>query len=267
MRPSSSLLADVLLQYGTQLGTLRRVPVIGDVLSWASKRLVPHDTLTWGRIEEGPLKGLWIRVNPRTGHFVKKGISEREVQRAMVDVLRPGMTFYDLGANIGFFSLLAGRLVGVNGHVIAFEVDPEIAARLRENLSRNNMHHAQVVQKAIWSECAEVLFVRADPLQSPDRGLGKVSRGGGEFGAIRVEAVSLDDFTVSHPAPDVVKCDVEGAEVAAFQGASNLLSNKHPILIVETHSAENRRTLVAKFVAGGYTCRSLSETHLLALPH
>jgi FkbM family methyltransferase len=125
------------------------------------------------------------------------------------------MTFYDLGANIGFFSLLAARLVGPSGHVISFEADSEIAVRLRENLARNNFSHATVAQKAVWSETGMVSFVRVEANISPDRGLGHVSTrnlptGGGTL----VEAVSLDEFVSLHPAPDFLKCDVEGAEVA-----------------------------------------------------
>jgi FkbM family methyltransferase len=68
------------------------------------------------------------------------------------------MTFYDIGAHIGFFSLLAARIVGPFGHVISFEADPEVAARLRENLARNGFDQATVVQKAVWSEPTTVFL-------------------------------------------------------------------------------------------------------------
>ncbi|PYT56961.1 MAG: hypothetical protein DMG35_21155, partial [Acidobacteria bacterium] len=50
--------------------------------------------------------------------------------------LLPGMTFYDIGANIGFFSLLAARIIGAQGRVVAFEADPEVAQRLRDHVER-----------------------------------------------------------------------------------------------------------------------------------
>lgn len=262
----SSRLSNLFLRYASPLSGLRRVPLLGDFLSWTSRKLVPRDSLVWIQIRQGPCEGLWIRLNPRTGQNVQKGIGEPEVQQALLDHLRPGMTFYDLGANIGFFSLMAARLVGPNGRVISFEADPEIAIRLRENLSQNRLTHAHLEQKAIWSETTTVSFARVDPNTSPDRGLGHVSADSSGSNSITVEAVSLDHFVASHPAPDVLKCDVEGAEVAVFQGATNLLLTKRPILLVEMHSQENQRILEEKFAACGYHCQNVDETHVLALP-
>jgi FkbM family methyltransferase len=266
MAESTSRLANLLLRFAPSLAKLRKVPVIGDFLSWTSRKLVPRDALIWVQIQHGPSEGLWIRLNPRTGQDVQKGIGEPQVQKALVDHLRPGMVFYDLGANIGFFSLMAARLVGPEGRVISFEADPEIAARLRENLVRNRFTHAHVEQKAVWSESANVSFARVDPSTSPDRGLGHVSPNGSAPGTITVEAVSLDQYTASHPPPDFLKCDVEGAEVAVFQGVSQLFAGKRPILLVETHSPENHRALLQKFAGHGYLCQNLDENHVLALP-
>jgi FkbM family methyltransferase len=161
---------------------------------------------------------------------------------------------------------MAARLVGPEGRVISFEADPEIAARLRENLARNQFTHAHVEQKAVWSESANVSFARVDPSTSPDRGLGHVSPNGSAPGTITVEAVSLDQYTASHPPPDFLKCDVEGAEVAVFRGASQLFAGKRPILLVEMHSPENHRALLQKFTGHGYLCQNLDENHVLALP-
>jgi FkbM family methyltransferase len=266
MAESTSRLANLLLRFTPSLARLRRVPVLGDSLSWISRKLVPRDALIWVQIQHGPSEGLWIRVNPRTGQNVQKGIGEPQVQKALVDHLRPGITFYDVGANIGFFSLMAARLVGPEGRVISFEADPEIAGRLRENLVRNQFTHAQVEQKAVWSEPGTVAFERVDPNTSPDRGLGHVSTNGSAPGTIPVEAVSLDQYAASHPPPDFLKCDVEGSEVAVVQGAAQLLSGKHPILLVEMHSPENQRVLLRKFASYGYRCYELDENHVLALP-
>lgn len=266
MAEPNTRLANLLLRYASPLSGLRRIPLLGDLLSWTSRKLVPRESLIWVQIRNGPAEGLWMRVNPRTGQNVQKGIGEPEVQQALVDYLRPGMTFYDLGANIGFFSLMAGRIVGPQGRVFSFEADPEIAARLRENLARNQFTYAQAIQKAVWSESSTVSFARVDPGTSPDRGLGHVSTDASGAGSITVEAISLDQFALSNPAPDFLKCDVEGAEVAVFQGAANLLSSKRPILLVEMHSPENQRALLEKFSALGYRCRNLDETHVLALP-
>jgi FkbM family methyltransferase len=266
MAESTGRLANLFLRLAPSLAGLRRVPVLGDFLSWASRKLVPRDSLIWVQIQHGPSEGLWIRLNPRTGQNVQKGIGEPQVQKALMDHLRPGMTFYDLGANIGFFSLMAARLVGPEGRVVSFEADPEIAARLRENLARNQFTKAQVEEKAVWSEPTTVFFERVEPNTSPDRGLGHVSAKGSAPGSIAVEAISLDQYIAAHPAPDFVKCDVEGAEVAVFRGATQLLSSKRPIFLVEMHSPANHRALLDQLAGHGYRCRNLDSNHVLALP-
>jgi FkbM family methyltransferase len=267
MAESDKRLANLFLRYAAPFAGLRKVPVLGDLLSWTSRLLVPTDSLVWAEIAEGPAQGLWMRVNPRTGQSVLSGLGEPVVQQALAKYLLPAMTFYDLGANIGFFSLLGARLVGTTGLVYSFEADPEIAARLKGNLAFNHFQQASVEQKAAWSESSTVSFERVDANTSPDRGLGHVSNGGTTTAqTITVEAVSLDDFAAKHHAPDFVKCDVEGAEVAVFQGAAKLLKKKRPILLVETHSIENHRRLKQTFGDVAYDCNELDGNHILALP-
>ena len=218
--------AQLLLRYASPLAGLRRVPVLGRCVSWAGAKLVPRDSLAWVQVQSGPAQGLWLHLNPRTGKTYFEGGGEPEVQETLQQHLRAGMIFYDVGANIGFFSLLAARLVGKEGRVVAFEADPEIAARLREHVARNEFGWITVEEKAVWSEPRAVFFARTDPASSPDRGLGHVvTSGGGD--TIEVSAESLDDYTWTQPPPDFLKCDVEGAEVEVFRGAERLLKRRN----------------------------------------
>lgn len=258
-------LAQLFLRYATPFAGLRRVPVVGPCVSWISAKIVPRETLTWIQVEHGPGAGLCLRVNARTGQAILGGSGEPAVQQALVEHLRPGMTFYDLGANIGFFSLLAARLVGTQGRVIAFEADPEVATRLREHVARNGFSQITVEEKAVWSEQGVVSFERIDPRDSPDRGLGHVV-GGGAKNSIQVQAVSLDGYCGAATAPDFLKCDVEGAEVEVFRGAQRLLKEKRPGIICEMHSEANLRMLLEEFSRSGYSCKPCGENHVLALP-
>ena len=118
-----------------------------------------------------------------------------------------------------------------------------------------------------WSEPTNVSFVRVDARTSPDRGLGHVKLNHSpSVTAIIVEAVSFDHYTAEHPAPDFLKCGVEGAEFAVFEDAARLLREKHPVLLVEMHSSENHRLLSGKFVELGHICTALDENHVLAQP-
>lgn len=262
---SNGKLAELFLRYALRLTGLRRLPVVGPFLHWGSGKLVPRDSLTWVQVQRGPAQGLWLHLNPRTGHSYFEGSGELEVQDVMQQYLRPGMICYDIGANIGFFSLLAARIVGKDGRVIAFEPDPELAARLLEHVVRNDFQVISVIEKAVWSEPGTVSFARADPATSPDRGLGHIVAKGAED-AIRVNTVSLDDFVATTPAPDFLKCDVEGAEVEVFRGAGRLLTEKRPAILCEIHSDENHRMLLEEFARLGYTSKLVDENHVLALP-
>ncbi len=265
MSASHGRLAQLLLRYGSPLAGLRRVPVLGRCVSWAGAKLVPRGSLAWAQVQDGPARGLWLHLNPRTGTVYFEGGGEQGVQEALQEHLRPGMTFYDIGANIGFFSLLGARLVGKEGRVTAFEADPEIAARLREHVERNAFGWITVEEKAVWSEARTVSFARTDPARSPDRGLGHVVSTGEENG-ISVGAVSLDDYTRTHTPPDLLKCDVEGAEVEVFRGSQRLLSEKRPGIICEMHSKTNERILTEEFSRFGYHCKPCGANHVLALP-
>jgi len=262
---SQGLIARFLLRYGSPLAGLRQVPVLGRCVSWAGTKLVPRDALAWVQVQKGPAQGLWLHLNPRTGMTYFEGGGEPEVQEVLQEHLRPGMTFYDIGANIGFFTLLAARLVGKEGRVAAFEADPEIAARLREHVERNGFGWVTVEEKAVWSEPRTVFFARTDPATSPDRGLGHIVPAKTED-TIQVSAVSLDDYGRSQPPPDFLKCDVEGAEVEVFRGARRLLKGKRPGIICEMHSEENHRILLEEFSRLGYSCNPCGTNHILALP-
>jgi len=261
----NSRIAHLFLRYGPAAAGLRRVPVLGSCLSWIGKRVLPGNSLTWVQVRRGVAAGIWLRLNPRTGSATVEGRGEPEIQNTLREHLAAGMTFYDVGANIGFFSLLAARLVGPGGRVVAFEADPENASRLREHAERNGFSWLTVEEKAVWSEPGRVSFARCDPATSPDRGLGSVVQSGGN-GTITVEAVSLDACTSRFPAPDVVKCDVEGAEVEVFRGAKHVLAENRPVVVCEMHSTENRRMLLEEFSRLGYRCVDCDEQHVLALP-
>lgn len=258
-------LAQWLLRFGAPLAALRRLPLIGPCVRWASGKLVPRDSLTWVQVQSGAAQGLWLHLNPRTGRTYFEGDGEEAVQEILQKHLKAGMTFYDVGANIGLFSLIAARLVGEKGRVVAFEADPEIAGRLREHLARNQFTWARVEERAVWSGAKTVYFARTNPETSPDRGLGHVVDAAGTE-TIEVRAVALDKFAESERAPDLIKCDVEGAEAEVFRGAQSLLKEKRPAIVCEMHSDENRRLLAALFEQSGYACMNCGTNHVLALP-
>jgi FkbM family methyltransferase len=264
---SEARLGRAFLRFAAPFAKLRCFPVIGPGLRWVSAKLLPRDALTWVQVQRGPAQGIWLHLNPRTGRDYFNGDVEPEVQAVLLQYLQPGMTVYGIGANIGFFSLLAARLVGASGHVTAFEADPEIVERLHENVVRNQGAPISVDGKAVWSSSSPVFFARADAEVSPDRGLGHVFDNEAEKsapGTIRVEAVSVDEYVRASGAPDFIKCDVEGAEVEVFRGATKLLNESPPLILCEMHGEENRQTLLKIFASFDYRCEPCGKNHILA---
>ena len=255
-------IGSMLLGLPAPLRALRNVPILGDVVHRLSYQILPADEKVWARVQRGPGEGLWVELNPRTGQHYLQGEVEPRVQQVLTERLKPGMVFYDLGANIGFFSLLAARLVGVTGNVFCFEPDPEIASRLRRNIESNGFKNVTVFEAGIWSANGPVNFVSSD-VSSPDHGVGKFLSDNEGPNGTPTQCFALDEFIRNAPPPDVIKCDVEGAEVEVFRGAEHLLASRHPLILCELHSEANEIFLREYFSRLGYVMQSMGELHLL----
>jgi len=90
--------ANLFLHHQSAILKLRNQPIIGSLLSMVSRRLLPRDALVCVQIQGSPLDGLWIYLNPRTAQNIQHTASEIPALQAVVDYLRPGMTFFDVGA-------------------------------------------------------------------------------------------------------------------------------------------------------------------------
>src|SRR6202041_3672613 len=145
---------------------------LGSLLHKLSYRALPSDQKIWAQVEAGPTAGLWLELNPRTGQNYRTGENEKICQAVVAERLQPGDVFYDLGANIGLFSLLAARVAGPTGKIFSFEPDAQIAERLRRNAAYNGFSNITVVELGVWSASGILNFVRADS-SSPDRGVGR----------------------------------------------------------------------------------------------
>jgi FkbM family methyltransferase len=258
-------IGELLLHSPAPLRSLRGVPLLGEIIHRLSYRLLPADEKVWARIEAGPAKGTWMELNPRTSQSYVRGEGEISVQKVLAQRIKPGMILYDLGANIGLFSLLAARLVGAGGKVFSFEPDASIAVRLRRNIARNRFENVTVIEAGVWSTTGDMKFITLDS-SSPDHGLGRLASGtSGATGAL-TKSVALDDFIKTAPPPDAIKCDVEGAEVEVFRGAEGLLKAHRPWIVCEIHSPANEAALRTHLGGLGYQLEAVDANHLLAIP-
>jgi FkbM family methyltransferase len=258
-------MGELLLHSPAPLRSLRDVPVLGEIIHRLSYQLLPADEKVWAQIEAGPAKGIWMELNPRTSQGYVRGQGEIPVQQVLAERTKPGMVFYDLGANIGFFSLLAARLVGASGKVFSLEPDANVAARLRRNVARNGFDNVTVVEAGVWSSSGNMNFIIADS-SSPDHGLGRFAIGNEASAGSPARCIALDDFIKNAPPPDAIKCDVEGAEVEVFRGAEKLLEMHRPWMVCEIHSPENDRSLRSHLARFRYHLEAVDANHLLAIP-
>lgn len=254
-----AVIARLRLRYSSAAARLRHTPILGPLLHRLAAWLVPQGTLVWARIQGGPARDFWILLDARGGSDFITGNREPKVQQVLERWLASGKVLYDVGANAGYFCLTASKFVGQSGRIFAFEAEPDVAMRLRKTIERNRLTQTTVVEKAVWRESGSVRFDRG--LGSPDRLVGRVISGQehGWTGLVSVPAISLDDFVRNAAPPDVIKCDVEGAELEVFQGATNLLATRRPRVICEVHSPENLQELRSIFRQNGYRVELLDS--------
>ena len=188
------------------------------------------DLLRTITVRSGPAAGMRLARADASNAYAD-GTVEAAVQRAVAESLRPGGVFVDVGANVGFFSLLAARHLGARGTIVAFEAHPRVAATLRRNLARNSVR-ADVRAVAVGAvDGRTTLHVAAHPGGSTiaaDAATDEVSR-------VAVDVVTLDRLVEagSIPVPDVVKIDVEGAEDAVLDGLERTARAHAPTLVIE----------------------------------
>ena len=169
------------------------------------------------------------------------GVYEVQAVDFVLERLKPGATFVDVGANIGVFALPAARRVGRSGRVIAIEPSPFVFPYLKRNIALNELSNVRSVQCAAHSRDGETIPFYEAPVEH--FGMGSL---GAQFhdSPVPVLCRTLDQILNEEQIEkvDVMKVDVEGFEAAVFEGAEELLAgDKAPLVLFEFCDwAENR---------------------------
>lgn len=165
------------------------------------------------------------------------GPQETSIFRAL---LRPGMTFVDVGANWGYFSLLASHLVGDGGRVVSLEPDPRLFPVLSENVARNRIGNASLHQLAAARERGELSLAGFDE-EAGNFGISRIVADASGERVFTVRADTLDRVLeeAGVGSVDLLKMDIEGAEAAALAGLGRSLRERRVRrLLIELHPAE-----------------------------
>jgi FkbM family methyltransferase len=210
-------------------------------------------------VRQGLNQGLrWVVGSSTHGCWL--GTYEREKQALLSRLVRPGMVVWDVGANAGFYTLAFSRLVGETGRVFAFEPLAENANNLLRHLQLNQIRNARVIQAALAGDTGLTGFSIAE-----SNAMGHISP---QDGSYLVPTFTADDFLARHPEarPDLLKIDIEGAESALLSGASQLLRDVAPELVLALHGETQSHLCVEHLRSLGYSLYYLDGSPADSLP-
>jgi FkbM family methyltransferase len=188
--------------------------------------------------------------------------------------LKPGMVVVDAGANEGLYSLFASRRVGAGGLVLAVEPSPRELTCLRSNIARNHMSNVRVVPVALSDRTGRTILKLAEDEHAGQNTLGEFVYDIQSAGTHEVEQIPLDTLLAQENVQrvDLIKADIEGAELALLVGARETLRHSRPTLLCELYSAapEHQGANAARLLEAlddfGYRLLSFDENTGLPVP-
>ena len=208
------------------------------------------------RVLTGPLSGARFILGSLSGDGGGASVYFNQMETEQTDrfvrELAPGQAFFDVGANVGYYSILASRLVGPTGKIIAFEPVVRNLSYLQRHVELNGAANVRVLPFAVSGEGGLLSFTTG-----PNSAMGSIDASGS--GDVLVSAVTLDEIaTRLGILPDMLKIDVEGAEMDVFQGAANVLATR-PKIFLSTHSPDLRDRCLGHLKGLGYNVEPLVE--------
>lgn len=227
------------------------MPVAGRFLRWFARQYKEGSVV---KIPLGHAAGIkWNRSHRHVSGYWS-GLYELEIQELLARELKPGMVFYDVGANAGFFTMLAAKLVGPEGKIVAFEPLSENIRSIEDQVELNGFQHCKVVAAAVSD-----ISGQGQMMQAANLSMGRLSSSATVPGTLEVLVVTLDDVVATTPYPDFIKIDVEGAEVDVLEGAKNLLVHEpRPRWLIELHGYEKATGVWRVLTNCGYTITDIA---------
>jgi FkbM family methyltransferase len=216
-------------------------PLVRRLIRWPL-RYLPQQAVV--PIVSGRLRGKrWVIGAGPHGYWA--GIYEADKQRHLQRLVRRGDCVFDVGANAGFFTLLASELVGPTGRVVAFEPLPRNIGYLQRHLRMNRAANVRLCTAAVGDAPGTALFTIAG-----NPSMGSLSA----TGTLSVPVVALDTFVGDKKLrpPQVIKIDVEGAESAVLRGAAEILTRYRPYILFSGHGTAQQQACAALLADLGY---------------
>ena len=203
-------------------------------------------------IEDGPMRGIKLVASQHTSHAHINGSYERDVQEAIAGMLQPGDICYDLGASIGYMTLLMARTAK---HVYSFEPAPHAAEEMKHHLAANQMENVTIVPFPVSDGVRKVRFCLTDGAYGS-----AINETETRWPVLELETTTLNIFAKTHPAPDFLKMDVEGEEGRVLDAAGEMLAVKRPRICCEVHNRDAAASVLGTLARFGYTVTLLDGT-------
>lgn len=191
----------------------------------------------------------------------RRGIYEPFETELFQKVLKPGMTVVDVGANIGYYTLLAARRVGPKGRVLAFEPDPVNYGLLRKNLEVNGYRNVALVNQALSNKKGKAKLY----LNPANRGDHRVYDSGDGRRSVTIRTAILDSF-IGKKKVDLIKMDIQGAEALALAGMKRTIRSSKGLKLFTEFSPESLKKAgsdpkryLAALTALGFKLSEISE--------
>lgn len=241
------------------------ISLIGNKLSQKIMR-----RMVWGQdviVRSGVGRGLWFNNN-RSNPAYAFGNNELAVQKVFESQLQPGDVVLDVGANVGFFTVLSAHLVGSDGHVFAFEPHEDNVAAIHYNVALNGFKNVTVIEAAVADRSGEGELLVAH--YSGGSALSTVATPPPDFKErIVVRILSIDELAAGGiiRRPNMVKIDVEGAELTVLRGMVETIRNDAPVILYEIDDGrkaefERKSKECADFLVGfGYKIVLLADSY------
>jgi FkbM family methyltransferase len=183
---------------------------------------------------------LWFNLRDRMiGQAIAQGCYEVDVTKVVQQAVTPGMNCLDLGANLGYFTVMMGNIVGPAGSVHAFEPFPSNYELLSRNVRENHLEAiAKLHRIAAYDKSADCfLRFRSDDLNDNFGSMfvAQNNSSNGNFASLPCTAHRVDDVVPIELPIHFVKIDIEGSEVCALHGMTRILERDHPVIVVELY--------------------------------
>lgn len=203
------------------------------------------------RVLGGPAKGTRLALDLESEAQYGLGIYDRPEIEYVAKWCRPGMTAYDCGAYIGYYTAVFASIVGESGKVITLEPDPINFARVQQQIDLNRWRQVCLVNLALGQGHTKVEFATGTGAMSHIKGTYRGYEGRvivtadqtGENSIVEIACVNLDElvFEMGYPRPGFVKIDIEGAEHLALANSHRTGSEVRPMMLLELHNPEGEK--------------------------